>query len=477
MEYILGYIGVNILLMAAFYFTKNRLGNYLIFIPFIANQVFFNVMVYQNLDATFSEYFRFDTMGLIFITVLSIISIPAVVHTIIYNENRTSSIHQNQVHHAALVLFIMAMTGTLISNHYGMLWSFLEATTVASALLIYFDRSNVSLEAAWKYFFVSSIGLALAYLGIIFLGIAGQSSGHYDLAIDTLPSKIGDMSPLWLKISFIFILAGFSVKMGAAPLFTVDIDAKDSAPSPVGALFSGGLMNVGFISIYRFYEVFSQTSILDWMNQVMVITGCASVFFSAVYLLKVKNLKRILAYSSVEHGGLVLIAFGCGTHLGYIAGIAHLIFHSFAKAALFFQVGQIYRTFQDKNVVLYGKYLQIYPQGAFVLIIGFISIMALPPSGLFLSEFFIFGALFQNYHWLTGVLVIFLLCFVFFALIKNLLDILFQPLPPLQEVHEKIKPWESISQYILLAFVIYMGLNPSSGLIDWISRAIIHLPM
>lgn len=475
MTYIIFYLVFSIVIGAIINLVKNIRFIYFLFIPFLANQLFFNYFCYQNLGNTISEYFRFDHIGFIFITIISIISIPVAIHTIIYNQNRQSGIRQIQVHNSALILLIISMNGTLISNHYGMLWSFLEATTVASALLIYFDRSAISLEAAWKYFFVSSIGLALAYVGILFLGIAGQASGHYDLTISTLPLKIGEMSPLWLKISFIFILVGFSVKMGVVPLFTVDIDAKDTTPSPVGALFSGGLMNVGFVSIFRFYEVFSQTSILLWMNHVLIFTGLASILFAAVYLLKVKNIKRILAYSSVEHGGLVLIAFGCGGY-GYMAGIAHLIFHSFIKSTLFLQIGQLYRTFDDKNTVLHGKYFQIYPAGAVVLLIGFICIMALPPSGMFLSEFYIFGAIFAHYHWLVGITTIILLSFIFYSLVKFLLQILFQPLPPLQEIYEKINPLESITQYILLLFVIWMGLYPSAWLIDFISYSVAHLP-
>jgi len=475
MEYILSYFIFTLVIAGAFNLVKNRVMNYLLFIPFLANQVFFNYFCYQNLDTTITEYFRFDYIGLIFITIITIISVPAVIHTIIYSEDRKNTLHQIQVHHAALIFLIMSMTGTLIANHYGMLWSFLEATTVASALLIYFDRNNIALEAAWKYFFVSSIGLALAYAGILFLGIAGQASGHYDLSISTLPSKIGEMSPLWLKMSFIFVLVGFSVKMGVAPLFTVDIDAKDTAPSPVGALFSGGLMNVGFVSIFRFYEVYSNTSILPWMNHVLIITGLTSILFATVYLLKVKNIKRILAYSSVEHGGLVLIAFGCGG-FGYIAGVAHLIFHAFVKSSLFFQIGQLYRTYQDKNTVLHGRYFFVYSAGAVVLLIGFISIMALPPSAMFLSEFYIFGALFAKYHWSIGVFTIVLLTFVFYAFVKSLLQMLFQPMPPLQTVYEKINPLESISQYVLLLFVVWMGINPSVELMGWITKAIEHLP-
>ena len=200
MEYILSYFIFTLVIASAFNLVRNRVMNYLLFIPFLANQIFFNYFCYQNLDSTITEYFRFDYMGFIFITIITIISIPAVIHTIIYSEDRKNSLHQIQIHHAALILLIMSMTGSLIANHYGMLWSFLEATTVASALLIYFDRNNIALEAAWKYFFVSSIGLALAYVGILFLGIAGQASGHYDLTITTLPDKIDEMSPLWLKI-------------------------------------------------------------------------------------------------------------------------------------------------------------------------------------------------------------------------------------------------------------------------------------
>lgn len=475
MDAITIYLLIAVSVSIGMFFIKNIHINFTLFILAIISQFYFLYFAYFHRGNFYLEYFRIDTIGVIFIGVISVLFVFSVFHTYLYNQNRHSSSHQMMVHNSTLNLFVTAMTCALISDHLGLLWALLEATTVCSAVLIYFDRSNISLEAAWKYFFVCSIGLALAYVGILFLGIAGQAKEHLDISVHLLCSKSHELSPIWLKISFLFAIVGFSVKMGAAPLFTVDIDAKDTAPSPIGALFSGGLLNVGFVALFRFYEIFSLTEIRPWMDKIILIMGLASVFFAAVYLLKVKNVKRLLAYSSLEHIGIALIALAAGG-IGYMAAILHLVFHSFAKAGLFYHIGLLYRTYQDKDIMMHGEYFKNYPTGALVILIGFLCIMSIPPSSLFLTEFYTFSAVFNTYHWSIGVSILFLLTIIFYTLTKSMLQILFAPMMPMQTVQEKIKPWESFSQYLILIFVIWMGLFPSSFLLNLVSEAVSHLP-
>lgn len=469
------YLCVAVAISSAMFLIKNKWINFSLFLPAIVSQFCFLYFAYNHRGEFFLYYFKIDTIGVIFIGVISILYVFSVFHTYLYDKNRQSSAHQIMVHNSVLVMFITAMSCALVADHLGLLWALLEATTVCSAILIYFDRSNISLEAAWKYFFVCSIGLALAYVGILFLGIAGQAKEHLDISVSLLSTKSHELSPIWLKISFLFAIVGFSVKMGAAPLFSVDIDAKDTAPSPIGALFSGGLMNVGFVALFRFYEIFSLTEIKPWMDKIILIMGVASIFFAAVYLLKVKNVKRLLAYSSLEHIGIALIALASGG-IGYMAAVLHLIIHSFVKAGLFYQIGLLYRTYQDKDIMLHGEYFKNYPTGAVIVLVGFLCMMSIPPSALFLTEFYTFSAVFKSYHWFIGVAVLLLLTVIFYALTKSMIQILFASMLPMQTVHEKVQPWESISQYILFAFVIWMGLSPAQPLLELASEAVKHLP-
>jgi hydrogenase-4 component F len=475
MDIIVQYFGVAILVCMLQASTTNKTWNFLLFIPMVVIQLYLTYYCYFHTHHLLHHYFRIDHIGVIFLALISIIFIPTILHTSTYSIERKDTKNQMAFHNAALSFFVMSMTGVLISDHLGLMWAFLEGTTLVSAILIYHDRNTSSLEASWKYFFVSSIGLALAYVGILFLGIAGQQTSEIDLSVHSLVEKAPRMNPLWLKVSFLFAVVGFSVKMGVAPLFTVDIDAKDTAPSPVGAMFSGGLLNVGFLSIFRFYEILSATSVRIWTDKILVIIGFVSIFFAAVYLMKVKNFKRMLAYSSVEHAGIALIALGSGS-MGHFSAVLHLIFHAFVKSSLFFQIGQVYRIYLTKNIDKIGNYCRINPVGGTVLLLGFCSVVALPPSGMFLSEYYMFVCVFATYHWIIGVSLIILLTFIFASFTKAFIQILFALFPGgKQKTYDIIHPWESISQILMLGWVVWMGISPIKFVIAYVFEAVKHL--
>ncbi|MFL5728673.1 MAG: proton-conducting transporter membrane subunit, partial [Cytophagaceae bacterium] len=452
----------------------SRISNYLLFIPFLATQILLTIFGFFHLNETVGEYFRIDRIGMIFLTVNTIISITTVIHSVIYSDKRKEDSRETAIHNAALVIFISTMSGVLMSDHLGLLWAFLEATTLTASVLIYHERNEGSLEAAWKYFFVCSMGIALSFVGILFLGIAGQEKGMLSFSIGALSDIASKLDPMWLKMSFLFVLTGFSVKMGVAPLFTVDIGAKDVSPSPIGAIFSGSLLNVGFVAIFRFYEIFSG-SIQQWMNTVLLITGILSIFFAAIYIIRSRNYKKIFAYSSVEHGGIAMIALAAGG-IGYFAVILHLIFHAFTKASLFYQIGQVSRTFRGKSFEDTGGYFNLNPAGGLVLLIGFFCITALPPGGLFISELMTFRALFEAGRWEIAAAVLLLLLFIFAYLSKGFLKLLFTPLKKDFISYEKVNSLESLTQFVLLGMVLYLGIFPPQEFTLFIQQAVQHLP-
>ncbi len=442
---------------------------------YLASLCALNVYAARHLDEPLYGYFRADALSIIFLTLLTILSAASLIHHFIYISHRGDEPRHVAIHISALVLFITMMSGVLLAAHVGLMWAFLEASTLAGSVLIYFHRNPLSLEATWKYVFVCSIGIALAFAGILFLSIATQQAAVLDLSLDALRQTAPAMEPMWLKICFLFILAGFSVKMGIVPLFSVDIDAKDLAPTPVGALFSSALMNTGFVAIFRFYEAFSHTSILHWMNKVLMITGFFSVFFATIYLLKIRNYKRMFAYSSLDHAGLTLLALSAGG-LGYFAAVFHLILHALAKSSLFFQLGQVYRTFKSMRVEDVGGYLKRNPGGGFVLIVGFLAVTGMPPTGLFFSELFAFKALLTGgYLWLV-IPTFVLLLFIIGALSSKFFTLLFG-----QKVHAPhgagaIHPFESATQWLFLLIVVCLGLYLPDSLRSLINAAIQHLP-
>jgi hydrogenase-4 component F len=280
------------------------------------------------------------------------------------------------------------------------------------------------------------------------------------------------LNPFWLKLSFLFIFTGFTAKMGLVPMYTAGIDAKDKAPAPAGALFSSVLMNMGFIGIYRVYAVISHTQIQHWASVVIIISAVLSIFVATVYMTHIKNMKRMFAYSSIEHMGLIMLGLAVGG-IGVYAAILHVMLHSFVKPTLFFQFNQIYRVYQSKSIYDVGNYFKYNKTGAMVVLLAFISATAMPPSGLFISEFLIFQSLFETHHFLILVFVLILLTMIIYGFGSNIFKLLFTPPIIIDESRiPRISPWDSLSQFILLALAAYLAYNPPAVFVQLIQDAV-----
>lgn len=470
--YIVVFFVVSAIMALAAFLIKIKHISYAIGALHLLCLITLNIHEVYYINQLEAEYFESDYLSIIFLIILSIISVTTFIHSYIYNEKRQEYRRNVSVHNMGFIIFVTAMAAVCMAQHVGILWAFVEATTLAASVLIYHDRNVLALEGTWKYIFVCSIGIALAFAGILFLGVAVQEAHLLDFSILTIKAHAKEMNPIWLQVCFLLILTGFSVKMGIAPLFNVDIDAKDVSPSPIGAMFSSCLMNVGFISIFRFYECFVETSIFTWMNNVLMISGVLSIFFASTYLLKVNNYKRAFAYSSMEHAGIAIIALASGSKIGYFAAILHLILHSFTKASIFYQFGQVYRVFNTKYEEGVGGYFRLNPLGGLVLLFGMFSILAMPPFGLFISEFMMFRALAETGNWVILAFVVLLLSVIVFSLSKKFIHLLFGKMEYHGDVRQHIHPAETITQFILLGLVMYVGVIQPHFLVDYINHAV-----
>jgi len=433
-------------------------------------QIGFVIYLFQNLNYNKVDYFNYDSISVLFACILSVLSFISAVHYQVYEKNQDELLRTVSIHNAVYIGFNAALMGVYLSSRYGMLWAFVEATTLTGATLIYHDRKAVVLEAVWKYIFACSISITLAFVGILFLSVAAQEIHLNELTFTLLKQNALLMNPIWLKAAFVFILVGFSVKMGAIPMFNVDIDAKDVAPSPISGLFSSVVLNAGFLGIYRFYQAFSNTSIGPWMNHVLLIAGISTLFFAAAYLMRIKNCKRMYAYSSMEHAGLVLIALTLGK-VGVLAAFLHLTFNAILKSGLFFQVGQMIRINGGNKTEIRGYFYQN-PIGGLILLFGSIGIMAMPPSGLFISELLIFKELMLQKHWIIVLLILFALIVIFYVLLRAIFKMLFYPPNPNNLSNLKGKPIEYVLQIFLLGVSIYFGIFQNQFLFDLIQAAI-----
>jgi hydrogenase-4 component F len=451
--------------------------NKLLIAAFAVLQWIFTVYEFNHINVPeFYDLFKPDAISILFTITLSIIMVPALYHSDIYLKTGRDIPRERGIYFAAMIMLIAAINASYLSNHIAVTWIFIELTTLCASALIFHPRNNRSLEGSWKYIFVCSISITFVFIGILLLGLALQEAGHTDLSYPALIANNLTLNTFWLKLAFVFIFTGFTAKMGLAPMYTVGIDAKDKAPSPAGALFSSVLMNAGFVGIFRFYTIIAPTAIHAWADHILVISGLLSVFIATVYMLSVKNIKRMLAYSSIEHMGIVALGMAAGG-IGYYAIILHMIFHSFVKSGMFFQVGQVIRIYNSKSIYDTGNYFKYNITGAIVLLLGFICVTAMPPSGLFISEFLIFRSLFEAHYIFVLIAVLLLLTMIIWAFGKNIFKLIFTPAVDFNEsAMLRINPAESISQFILLGLVIYLGFNPPVQFVDLINESVKNLP-
>jgi hydrogenase-4 component F len=457
--------------------NRSSVLNNILIIIFGFLQTGFTIFACFHYKTTVLVYFTFDSLGLLLLMTLSIITIPALLHSYLYIMRHDETPQSRAIYFSALVFLITSITAAYLANHIAVIWIFTEMTTLAASMLIYHHRNKLALEGTWKYVFICAISITFVFIGILFLSLSLQHAGSNDLSFSNLMVYKDQLNPFWLRLAFLFIFTGFTAKLGLVPMYTAGIDAKDKAPAPAGALLASVLMNLGFVGIFRFYAIIAGTSLLQWANLVIFIAAILSIFVATVYMTKVMNIKRMFAYSGIEHMGIVMLGIAAGG-VGYYAAVLHIILHAFVKSALFFQFNQLYRTFQSKSIQHVGNYFKYNPTGAIVLLIGFISATAMPPSGMFVSEFLIFRSLFEGNYIILLVIVLILLTIVIWAFGKNILKILFLPIAGLDESKiARINPWESLTQYILMFTAIWLGLNPPAIFVQLIQDAVKILPV
>ncbi len=469
---ILFYLAGSVFFASALIINRNMIANKVLVIGFLLLQIGYTGFIFMFQNVTEATYFTPDALAILMIATLTIIAIPTLLHRYdyVYKEQDTPS--NKGLYYGAMVIFVMALTAGFLASHIAVTWIFVEITTLSASVLIFHRRNAGSIEATWKYIFVSSISLVLVFIGILLLSLSMGDQYQAGMQYDTLTRLAPTLNPFWLKLAFIFIFTGYTAKLGLIPMYTAGIDAKDKAPTPAAALFSSVLMNLGFVGIFRLYVIIAHSSILAWVNTIILITAFLSIFVATVYMMKVRNIKRMLAYSSIEHMGIVMIGIGIGG-LGYYAAILQLILHSFVKSSLFLQVGHLYKTFKSKEIFAMGNYFKYNAPGAVFLLLAFIGIAAIPPSGLFVSEFYLIIALIKAHALIILIPLLLLLTIIIWAFGKNMFKILF--VPPMNvdaQCMEKVNPYETLSHYLLLALVVYLGFFPPTTFVALIQTTI-----
>jgi hydrogenase-4 component F len=350
-------------------------------------------------------WFLLDRLGQLFLSITSALFLAAAFYAVGYLQRESRAAHRDfeegllftnapeATFTACLLFFLAAMTLVTVSQALGLLWVAIEATTLASAPLIYFHRQHRSLEATWKYLLICSVGIALALLGNFFLAVAASDHGGapIPLVLDNLIRRAGDLHVAWLKAALLLFLVGYGTKMGLAPLHTWLPDAHSEAPSVVSALLSGALLNCAFLGILRVQQVCAAAGQAAFGQELFVGFGLLSMAVAAVFIVGQADFKRLLAYSSVEHMGILILGVGIGGAANFGA-LLHAVNHSLTKAMLFLVAGNILAVYRSKSAADVRGVLRVLPASGVLWIAGFFAITGSPPFGPFLSEFTILKA-------------------------------------------------------------------------------------
>ncbi len=455
-------------------FNKNTIVNYSLIVLYTIILQLFTLYEYKHLNISEFELLTPDSLAVLLLGVLSIVAVPILFHGYRYIEkhNVDETPKTRGLFFAAMIMLISSCGMAYLSNHIAVTWIFIELTTLSASVLIYHHRNIKALEGVWKYVFVCAISITFIYIGILFLSLSIKQAGISDLTFDKLYANADKLNPFWLKLSFLFIFTGFTAKLGLVPMYTAGVDAKDKAPAPAGAILSSILMNVGFVGIYRIYALMTRTTLLHWANIIILIAALLSIFVAAVYMTRIKNIKRMFAYSGIEHMGIVMLGLAAGG-IGVYAAILHLVLHTFIKPTLLLQFNQIYWVYQSKSIYDIGNYFKYNKAGAVVILLGFVSVTAIPPSGFFISEFLIFKALFDAHYLIILGVVLLLLTTIFWGFGSNVFKILFTPPLIIDEKRiPKISPFESLPQYFLLASAVVLAYYPPTLFVALINDAV-----
>jgi hydrogenase-4 component F len=361
-----------------------------------------------------------DPPGKVVLLLISVLFLLCALYAPAYLAVRSN--RPNRVLCACLLLSLGMMSFVALSHHLGLMWVAMEATTLTTAPCIYFNHNSRSLEATWKYLLVCSVGIALALFGSFFLAYsslhASEQGQVSTLLFDDLirGARLGQLKLPWLHAAFVLLLVGYGTKMGLAPMHTWKPDAYGEAPGLVGALLAGGMTSCAFLAILRFYQVCRAAGQEVYVQEMLIFLGLLSMAIGAIFMVRQRDFKRMLAYSSVEHMGILVIGIGIGTRLAFFGALLHIINNGLTKGVLFLSAGNIHRAYGSKNTEYVRGALRLLPVSGALFLAGFLAITGSPPFGPFLSEFTIVNAAFDAGQFAAVGLFLGLIAIVFIGM-------------------------------------------------------------
>ncbi|MCX9085405.1 MAG: hydrogenase 4 subunit F [Candidatus Methanoperedens sp.] len=419
--------------------------------------------VYRNgIIVTWQNSLFADAFSAYIVLIVSIISFVSSIYSIGYMGHEIShnviDLKRLKMYYVLFHFFVFTMLLVGVTNNLG-LWIAIEMTTLVSALLIIFYSNKASVEAAWKYVIISTVGITFALFGTILtyyaaVKILGETGDALNWT--SLIAVAGQFDPMIMKLAFIFILIGYGTKAGLAPMHTWLPDAYSESPTPVGALLSGTLVNCAMYGIIRFYSIATKSTGPEFTSNLLIIFGLLSLGIAVPFIILQEDYKRLLAYSSVEHMGIIALGIGFGGVYGIFGAILHMFNHAMTKSLMFFGVGNVLLKYGTKEIDKVSGIVKTMPMTGAILLIGGLAITGSPPFSIFISEFTILSSGFLGGHIIASVLFLLFIIMIFAGFFYNLSKMIFgNPTPGI--IPGEVSRWTLSAMVILVVFVFVLG--------------------
>ena len=423
------------------------------------------------------DFLLVDDLNIVFIVLTTFVGFTTSVFSASYIGHELETGRLTPVYlrfyHAMYQIMMFAMNLAFVSNNIGLMWVAVELATLTTVMMVGIYRTHEALEAAWKYFILGSVGIALALFGTILVYMAARpvvGEGQQGMVWTLLVQHAASFDPALLNVAFVFLLLGYGTKVGLAPLHAWLPDAHAEGPTPISAVLSGLLLNVALYAVLRFKILLAGSPDAIAPGPLMVTMGLASLIFAAFMLYRRRDIKRMFAYSSIEHMGIIVFAFGMGGPLANFAGLLHMTMHSLTKSAIFFAVGHVAQVKGTQKISEIRGLTETHPLLGWGLVIGVLAIAGLPPFGVFMSEFLLVSSTFARMPLLALALVAGILI-AFGALLLHLGATAFgEPRGSVAPVKASYVP-----MYAHLALVLGAGLYLPAPLVSWFRHVAVLL--
>jgi len=415
------------------------------------------------------DYFLVDDLNIVFIVLNTFVAFTSSVFSASYIAHeleigRLTPRHL-RFYHAMYQTLLFAMNLALVANNIGLMWVAIEMATLTTVAMVGIYRTPEAIEAAWKYFILGSVGIALALFGTILVYMAARpvmGEGIDGMVWTKLIVRVGEFEPALLNLAFVFLMLGYGTKVGLAPLHAWLPDAHAEGPTPISAVLSGLLLNVALYAVLRFKLLLDANASAIAPGPLMATLGIVSLIFAAFMLYRRRDIKRLFAFSSIEHMGIIVFAFGMGGPLANFAGLLHMTMHSLTKSAIFFTVGHIAQAKGTQKIADIRGLTVSHPALGWGLVVGVFAIAGLPPLGIFTSEFLVVSSTFARQPWLA-LLLVFGLLLAFGALVLRLQGMAFgEPSPG-----DRRSTASSLPIAAHLGLVLVAGLYLPPSLVAW----------